>query len=63
MLEGNLLSGRGGDGLLLDDDIFRNNGLLLALDDDLGLSLFNDLLNVLNLLIGLVGLDLISPLF
>jgi len=53
----------GGGGLLRNGDILGDNDPLLLFDNDLSLLLLNNLLNVLNLLIGLVGLDLISPLF
>jgi hypothetical protein len=63
VLNRDLLSGGGGGGLLRNNNILRDDDLLLLLDDDLSLLLLDDLLNVFNFLVGLVGLELISPLF
>ena len=62
MLNRDLLGGGGGGSLLRNNNILRDDDFLLLLDDDLSLLLLDDLLDVLNLLKGLVGLDLIGPL-
>ena len=56
----NLLS-NGGGGLLSDLGLVVDLDLLLASDDEFGLGLLDNLLNLLDLLEGFVGLDLIGP--
>ena len=61
MFKSDKLLGNGGGGLLGDLGLVVDLDFPLVSDDEFGLGLLNDLLNLLDLLESLIGLDLVRP--